>query len=698
MGGIVFLGVDGSGKTSLAMAFLAAVKRHRNEGWYLAPKSKDAFAFTNMMPDDFSLEGFPHETASVKRLVWDLEYKGKVVQELVFFDYPGEMLRQAFLDGRLDMDENQFTERVSAESAEISQLLKTVDEAEHVFVLLNMSDAIDLKHNTKNIDAVWATNECLKFIKKVPGHPKHTLLFSQVDKYGDADRLEKCFKLEDVDLIAHDNPNVAWQSVSVLVPSDSKVGVDNVVAIAVCDNLKDVCKEELEAIEKEIASKPIAEITRRLFDFCSEDEYSLSVSDQGFSELERLLSAREKMRGMAPWMFERLVVFSTDEARILNEQEIQSVRRCCDELRNFVVKGKTDEDYYPSILKRIDAAISAKAADDAAVWFLSEVRQGISTLKDDCLKSWKSRVAAIRESWGMSCGSLLRNRPGIKTMDELCAFIDSARFANEDLIETRSNVVKIFGNDEDFSLGNVSETDFVNDIVAKLDDKILESSELSIRSLLEDFLKGLSEDFRANDIYAYLQRSLEELRSRRGCIWSFVVLCTFVVAGTLGVLIVSADHYFGGAEKKSLLDLGERLRKTNFESAQRSVTPSVTNAVSTAPLSATTLHSQPKSIKDAMTLLRVNTYLRGMKNGFQVRIKNEHSGEVSRRGDVQWLCCPGERIGPFDVWCKEDNKYYHKRFAVIEVTWKGLKKLSFPLDENNRCAESAVKEEWIDFL
>ena len=41
----VFLGVEGSGKTTLTMALARAFESHKNEGWYLKPLSRDSFRF-----------------------------------------------------------------------------------------------------------------------------------------------------------------------------------------------------------------------------------------------------------------------------------------------------------------------------------------------------------------------------------------------------------------------------------------------------------------------------------------------------------------------------------------------------------------------------------------------------------------------------------------------------------------------------
>ena len=229
MGKIVFLGVEGSGKTSLSMALLNAFKRHRDEGWYLSPKSRDAFAFTERLPEVFSVDNFPSSTSSLRTLSWELEYCQKKIHEVSVFDYPGELFRQAFLDGRLDMADETFNARITSEQFEIRNLLDSIRGAERVYVLLNLDDAVNLRNNARNIDAVWATNECLKFVERLPEGPTLTLLFTQVDRYGSEEEIQDKFRNADFSLIAHDHPNLKWKMVSVLVPFENKFGVDQIV-------------------------------------------------------------------------------------------------------------------------------------------------------------------------------------------------------------------------------------------------------------------------------------------------------------------------------------------------------------------------------------------------------------------------------------------------------------------------------------
>ena len=63
----VFLGVEGSGKTSLTVALAQAFENHKKEGWYLKPLSRDSFRFLKTLPD--TRDGnFPSQTADLREL------------------------------------------------------------------------------------------------------------------------------------------------------------------------------------------------------------------------------------------------------------------------------------------------------------------------------------------------------------------------------------------------------------------------------------------------------------------------------------------------------------------------------------------------------------------------------------------------------------------------------------------------------
>ena len=224
----VFLGVEGSGKTTLTMALAKAFESHKNEGWYLKPLSRDSFRFLKTLPD--TLDGnFPSQTADLRELRWQVEYKCNDLGEIAILDYPGEIYRLAFLDEKDERGPEAFRQKVASNKPEIDALLGAIKEAEDVFVLFNLADGMDLRNNPRNLDAVWVTNECLKLLKRLESKPRIRLLFTQVDRYRDAGLGLSTFSPKSIDLIGHDHSDVPWGLVSVVDAPDSEYGVDNVI-------------------------------------------------------------------------------------------------------------------------------------------------------------------------------------------------------------------------------------------------------------------------------------------------------------------------------------------------------------------------------------------------------------------------------------------------------------------------------------
>lgn len=224
----VFLGVEGSGKTSLTVALAQAFENHKKEGWYLKPLSRDSFRFLKTLPD--ILDGnFPSQTADLRELRWQAEYEGKDLGEIAILDYPGEIYRLAFLDAKDERDPEAFQQKVASNKPEIDALLGAIKEAEDVFVLFNLVDGLDLRNNPRNLDAVWVTNECLKLLKRLESKPRIRLLFTQVDRYRDAGLDLAAFSPKSIDLIGHDHSDIPWSLVSVIDPPESEYGVNSVM-------------------------------------------------------------------------------------------------------------------------------------------------------------------------------------------------------------------------------------------------------------------------------------------------------------------------------------------------------------------------------------------------------------------------------------------------------------------------------------
>ena len=226
MGNVVFLGVEGSGKTTLAMALAKAFARHADEGWYLRPEGRGAYNFATVAPNDFAVDGFPAQTSSAREMTWTISRDGKDMGGFRILDYPGEIYRLAFLNAEDEVDPDAFRARAAANAEELDVLNRAIEEAESLYVLFNLQDALDLRGDDSNRSAVWVTNECLKRLKALPSKPRVTLVFTQVDRYQTEDDFLHSFTPAELDLIGHDHPDVDWMMVSVLVPPDSEFGID----------------------------------------------------------------------------------------------------------------------------------------------------------------------------------------------------------------------------------------------------------------------------------------------------------------------------------------------------------------------------------------------------------------------------------------------------------------------------------------
>ena len=226
MGKVVFLGVEGSGKTTLAMALARAFARHADEGWYLRPEGRGAYNFATVAPNDFATDGFPAQTSAAREMSWAITRDGADMGGVRILDYPGEIYRLAFLDAEDEADPDAFRARAAANAEELDVLNRAIEEAESLYVLFNLQDALDLRGDDANRSAVWVTNECLKRLKALPSKPRVTLVFTQVDRYQTEDDFLHSFTPAELDLIGHDHPDVDWMMVSVLVPPDSEFGID----------------------------------------------------------------------------------------------------------------------------------------------------------------------------------------------------------------------------------------------------------------------------------------------------------------------------------------------------------------------------------------------------------------------------------------------------------------------------------------
>ncbi len=187
MGNITFLGVEGSGKTVLMMALVKSFLEHRNEGWSVEPNTRSAMRFLASIPDEMTMDNLPSQTALMKRLALQIKHNDETVCDLNMLDYPGEIYRLAFLDPDEAENREEAQAKIDANRAEINELLSCVTNSEHVFVLFNPEDGQNIATNERNLDSVWVTNDCFKFLTRIPNKPKVTAVLTQMDKFVDID-------------------------------------------------------------------------------------------------------------------------------------------------------------------------------------------------------------------------------------------------------------------------------------------------------------------------------------------------------------------------------------------------------------------------------------------------------------------------------------------------------------------------------
>ena len=301
----VFLGVEGSGKTTLTMALAQAFDKHKSEGWYLKPLSRDSFRFLKTLPD--TLDGnFPSQTADLRELRWQAEYKGNDLGEIAILDYPGEIYRLVFLDEKDERDPESFRQKVASNKTEIDALLGAITEAEDIFVLFNLADGLDLRGNPRNLDAVWVTNECLKLLKRLDSKPRIRILFTQVDRYRDAGLGLASFSPKAIDLIGHDHPDVPWSFVSITDKPESECGIDGVADLLVADALSKVVTKDL---PYDLDNLDIDRLVYR--GGCGK----ISINEEYFRRVDSAIREAETSLARGGWLVEKVLSWSADQTK-----------------------------------------------------------------------------------------------------------------------------------------------------------------------------------------------------------------------------------------------------------------------------------------------------------------------------------------------------------------------------------------------
>lgn len=232
MGNIVFLGVEGSGKTSLTTAIVRYFQDHEEWGWSLRPENKEAFAFATRMTKRFAEGEMPAQTARSRRLEWSLCYNDEPQRTVNVLDYPGEIYRLAFLDPDDEPNPAALKAKQQAHASEIAELLGFLRNAEEIRVLFNIDDSKNLATSDENMDAVWVTIQSLRILSALEQKPKLTLLVTQADRLEaegeDVSDGEAILK-KHVPLICQRFKHIEKRLVSSLCPEDARYGLYSLV-------------------------------------------------------------------------------------------------------------------------------------------------------------------------------------------------------------------------------------------------------------------------------------------------------------------------------------------------------------------------------------------------------------------------------------------------------------------------------------
>lgn len=181
-GKVVFLGVEGAGKSTLTAALVTYFNEYESRGWTLRPENKEAFAFSVRVPKKFSEGNLPAQTATFKHLRWSICYNDEPQRTLEVLDYPGEIYRLAFLDPAEDSNSSALQAKQKMHESEIREMMSFLKDAEQVYVLFNIDDSQNLDESNANIDAIWVTMSSIRILSSLKPGPEITLLITQADK------------------------------------------------------------------------------------------------------------------------------------------------------------------------------------------------------------------------------------------------------------------------------------------------------------------------------------------------------------------------------------------------------------------------------------------------------------------------------------------------------------------------------------
>lgn len=223
---MLFIGVEGSGKTVLNMALAKVFAGHPEDGLRLKPESHASFRFLEHLPASlYAVPQPPEQPDRFLSMPWSVCRGQETLLQLDIPECPAELFRLAFQTPEDTPDPSGFAARVAERADETSQLLALVEGASRVFVLFDPSRMREGDKDAKQLDAVWATNACLRYIISRPYPPSVCLLLTHADRDPAAGNDFRAILRERLPLLADNYPDLPGLAVSSVKPDDPDYGL-----------------------------------------------------------------------------------------------------------------------------------------------------------------------------------------------------------------------------------------------------------------------------------------------------------------------------------------------------------------------------------------------------------------------------------------------------------------------------------------
>ena len=223
---ILFLGVEGSGKTVLNMALAKVFAAHPDAGYRLKPENRDAFRFLERLPSSLYAVPLPPERPGrYTDLRWSVCRGSDTLLELDIPECPPDLFRLAFQNPSDDPDSAAFAARAAAAAEDLKLLRDRIAGASHVYVLFDVSRLRGDETDDARLDAVWATNACLRHLRALTYPPKTALVLTHADRDPAAGNDFPAILRNRLPLLADNYPDLVGVAVSSVKPDDPDFGL-----------------------------------------------------------------------------------------------------------------------------------------------------------------------------------------------------------------------------------------------------------------------------------------------------------------------------------------------------------------------------------------------------------------------------------------------------------------------------------------